>query len=634
MIKTMLSPIHNKIKNVFTVISRNGGLTSLAKKCLSICQTKGWGTLLHKCLDSFRQPLQPNQNDYNRWIACYDRLDEKKRLTILSAIGLMPHKPTISVIMPVYDPPLKFFKQAIESIKSQLYPCWELCIADDCSNNEQVRRLIMEYAAQDSRIKYCFRETNGHISQASNSALQLASGDFIALLDQDDLLPEHALFEVAKAIQAHPEASLFYSDEDKMNRKGLRTAPYFKPDWNPDLFLSQNLFSHLGVYKRALINQAGGFREGFEGSQDYDLALRCVEIAGHNAVHHIPQVLYHWRIPRGRTAKGRKEKSHAFIAAMQAVREHLARQGIEAEVLEADSNVCMPRVRYILPDNLPKVSILIPTRNMLDLLRNCISSLLEKTVYSNYEVLIIDNGSDDKATLSYLDEIRTNPRVRVLRDDSPFNYSALNNKAVAHCDGEIICLLNNDIEVINSDWLTEMVSQAIRPEIGAVGAKLFYPNDLIQHAGVILGLSGVAGHLFTHNSKENTGYFHRAALVQNFSAVTAACMVLRRSVFMEVGGLNEDQLKVSYNDVDLCLRIQKAGYRNLYTPFAQLYHYESASRGSDLEAKHRLRFENEKGYMIETYGEELLFDRAYNPNLSLSSPYCTMAFPPRERTMA
>lgn len=535
--------------------------------------------------------------------------------------------PLISVLMPVYNAPEIWLRRAIESVLAQSWPHWELCIADDASTEPHVRTVLEEYRQRDPRLKLVFRDRNGHISATSNSALELACGEFFALLDHDDELPPDALYWVAREIAAQPDAALIYSDEDKIGTDGERKDPYFKPDWNPDLFLSQNMVSHLGVYRTGLVRQIGGFRAGYEGSQDYDLALRVAEQARPGQIRHIPRVLYHWRTIAGSTSLDIGEKPYAADAALRAINDHFARCGIDAEAAGVHDGPGMYRVRYALPAELPRVSLIIPTRNGLDLLQRCIESIRTKTRYANYDILIVDNGSDDPATLAYLARLESEGAARILRDPRPFNYSALNNGAVREAGGELVGLLNNDLEVISPDWLDEMVSHALRPEIGAVGARLWYPDDTLQHGGVIL-VGGVAAHAHRQVRKGNAGYGGRAALLQDFSAVTAACMVLRKEVFQRIGGFDEN-LAVTFNDVDLCLKIQALGYRNLWTPYAELYHHESATRGHDNTPDKRARFAAEIRLMQERWGELLRRDPAYSPNLTLDREDFSLAWPPR-----
>ena len=541
-------------------------------------------------------------------------------------IEALERKPLISIVMPTYNTPERWLRKCIESVRRQAYPYWELCVADDASTKSNVRQVLSEYERVDSRIKVVYRETNGHISDASNSALELAQGEFIALLDHDDELHPLALFEVAKAIGAQPHWKLIYSDEDKMDESGRRSSPYFKPDWNYDLLLSQNCVSHFGVYQAALVREAGGFRKGLEGSQDHDLTLRCVERLQPGEIGHIPKVLYHWRMVEGSTSRGASEKNYAAVAGRRAIAEHLRRSGVEASV-----GITMQgyyRVRYALPEPAPMVSLIIPTRDKVELLRMCIESILGNTEYKNYEILVIDNQSQEQSALDYLASLGANPKVRVLRYDATFNFSAINNLGARHARGQLLGLLNNDIEVVDGDWLGEMASQACRDGVGAVGCLLYYPDDTIQHAGVLTGLHGVAGHISVGKARGDAGYFGRGRLVQNLSAVTAACMLVRKDVFNQVGGLDED-LRVAFNDIDFCLRVRKAGYRNLWTPHAELYHHESASRGAEDTPEKIERFKGEVEFMYARWGTDLLQDPAYNPNLTLSGYPFDMAFPPR-----
>ncbi|KWA82169.1 glycosyl transferase family 2 [Burkholderia ubonensis] len=567
---------------------------------------------------------------YHAWIDRYDTLTEQKRNQALAEMEHFQSAPLISIVVPTYNSDARFLQEMIESVRHQLYPHWELCIADDASTSESVKQVLEAARAQDERIKVVYRTENGHISEASNSALAIASGQFVALLDHDDVLPAHALFMAVKYMNRYPRARMFYSDEDKLSVDGKRTAPYFKSDWNPQLFLAQNMFSHFGIYETALAREAGGFRTGFEGSQDYDLALRCVELAGHDCVVHIPHVLYHWRVAPGSTASSGSEKPYALLAAIRALEEHLARTHTRATVEHPCDQHSTLRVRYALPQPAPKVSIVIPTRDGLSLIKQCIDSVFAKTNYPNYEIIVIDNGSVKSETLAYFESLKSEPRIRVIRDDSPFNYSALNNRAAAIATGDYLCLLNNDIEIISPEWLDELVGIASQPGNGAVGAALWYPNDTLQHGGVVIGLGGVAGHMHTLLPRGGFGYFCRAAAAQNLSAVTAACLVIRKSIYMEVGGLNEE-LAVAFNDVDFCLRVREAGYRNVWTPYAELYHHESATRGSDMDPDKYQRFVDEVRWMEKRWGHHLELDPAYNPNLTLSGHDAPFAFadPPR-----
>jgi glycosyltransferase involved in cell wall biosynthesis len=572
---------------------------------------------LHSCYVQQGAPLPA----YERWMDLYgDTIDVDRSIK-------SPR--LISVLLPTFNTPEVWLRRCLDSVLAQSYPHWELCIADDASTQPQVRHVLEAYAARDDRIRVTWRDRNGHISAASNSALAMARGDHIALLDHDDELHPQALALMAAALQRHPQWRMAYSDEDKLDTEGRRYDPYFKPDWNPDLFFGQNCISHLGVYERALVNAVGGFREGLEGSQDWDLALRCIERLRPDQIGHVPHVLYHWRAVQGSTAQGVDQKSYAHDAGLRAVREHFDRLGrADTVVMEIEGRLGMFRVRHPLPSILPLISIVIPTRDQVRLLRQCIESILSRTSYANYEIVIVDNQSIEDATLNYFDELAAEPRVRVLPHDQPFNYSQINNAAIRQCRGELVCLLNNDIEIITADWLEEMASQALRPHVGAVGAMLYYPGGTIQHAGVITGVHGVAAHPYSGMPKGYPGQMSRTLLTQSLSAVTAACLVVRRAVYLEVGGLDET-LAVAFNDVDFCLRLRACGYTNIWTPFAELYHHESASRGHEDTPEKTARFRREVEQMKRRWGNVLEHDPAYNPNLTLAGEPFTLAFPPR-----
>ena len=558
-------------------------------------------------------------DDYEEWI---DRV-EAPEFSRLDALAALPDsfrlQPAISVVMPVYNTAEAFLRQTIESVLAQGYPHWELCIADDASTEPHVRAVLEEYKRRDPRIKVEYREENGHISAASNSALALASGEYVALLDHDDVLACHALHFVVEAINQNPSAQVLYSDEDKIDEQGKRVDPHFKPDWNPDLFFSQNYVSHLGVYRRELLQRIGGFRIGVEGSQDQDLLLRCLPHVHPAEIVHIPKVLYHWRIVQGSTALACGEKNYTTEAGIKVLQDYFSALGQEGVKVENGLVPNTYRIRYPVPQPEPLISLLIPTRDKLDLLEPCIRSILDKTAYRNYEIVILDNESTDPATLEFFKRIQTvDSRVRVLAYHHPFNYSAINNYGVQQARGELIGLVNNDIEVISPEWLTEMAGHALRPEIGCVGAKLYYDDETIQHAGVIVGLGGVAGHSHKYFPRQSSGYFHRLKVIQNLSAVTAACLVVRKSVYVQVGGLEEDGLRVAFNDVDFCLKVREAGYRNLWTPYAELFHYESKSRGAEDTPEKVERSNKEMEFVKAKWGELLRRDPCYSQNLTLA----------------
>lgn len=577
--------------------------------------------------------------DYKQWIINNDTLTDGDRHAIDCHINRMSYRPLISIVMPVFNTQPALLLQALGSVRTQLYPAWELCIADDASSNPETLRALASTAAADARIKVVHRTTDGHISAASNSALSLATGDFVALMGHADVLPEQALYEIAAEINAHPGVDLIYTDEDKINGDGERFQPYFKPDWNPELLLAQNFINHLGVYRRTLLDSIGGFRLGFEGSQDYDLALRASEHTTSERIRHIPTVLYHWRQRSDAASFSETAFAHCGDANRRAVAEHLARIGTTgAEVSALPQMPSWVQVRRSLPASCPRVSVIIPTRDRAELLRVCLDGLLHNTDYPALEVLIVDNDSREASALALLEELQRDPRVRVLRVGGPFNYSDLNNQAAAQANGEVLLLLNNDVTVISPGWLKAMVAQAIRPEVGAVGARLLYANGLVQHAGVVLGAGvapgggrGFAAHLHLGAARADHGYMGNLRLARNVSAVTGACLALRRSIFEEVGGLDAERLKVAFNDVDLCLKIRAKGYQVIWTPLAELYHLESASRGPDTRPQMMTRFQEEISVMLDRWGATLDSDPFYNPNFSLMGGHFHLALSTRRR---
>lgn len=570
------------------------------------------------------QTLRRQARSYRQWIALFDR----RARTAGPRAGTRADAPLISVVLPVRDPPLNWLRRCLDSVLAQSHGRWQLCVVDDASSSSEVRGVLRDYAGRDRRICVQFRERHGHICHASNDAIAQAQGDWLGFLDHDDELSPDALHEVALAIRAHPGARLLYSDEDKIDESGRRYDPHFKPAWNPDLLRAQNYFCHFTVIRADLVRAVGGLRPGYEGAQDHDLALRCVEGLRDDEIAHIPKVLYHWRATAGSTARGSDHKPYALEAGRRAVEEHLSRIGRRSEVVVTGHGYY--RAVRKLGAAAPRVTVIVPTRDRVDLLRTCVESVLERTDYPDFELMVIDNASAEAETLAYLDLLRGRERVRVVEYPIPFNFSAIVNHGVRQSTGEVLCLLNNDTEVYAADWLNELVSHAVREEVGAVGCMLYYPTDTIQHAGVILGVGGVAGHVHLHLGRGSNGYLGRAGVVHNLSAVTGACLAVRRSVFDRAGGMDES-LAVAFNDIDLCLRIDALGYRNVWTPFAELYHHESASRGYDVTPEKRQRFQSECEAMRRRWGELLFDDPAYNPNLSLDSHHFELAFPPRSR---
>ena len=577
----------------------------------------------------------PAQSAYERWVREHDTLTDADRAAIRAHIGRLKHRPLISVAMPAYESDEHELREAIASVQAQLYPHWELCIADDASRTDTVQRVVAEAAAADKRIKFLRRPANGNIAAATNSALTLATGEFVALMDHDDLLAEQALYEIAVELERHPETDLLYSDEDRIDRHGRRFQPYFKPDWNIDLLLGQNFFCHLGVYRRTLLDSIGGLREGVvDGSQDHDLALRAAAASDASRIRHLPAMLYHWRLAQKSTSFSQPQLQRCIAAAQRAIRDHLADLGVQgAEVMPAPGNLEWARVRWPLPAKPPRVTLIVPTRDRADLLGRVADGVLQRTDYPDLELLIVDNGSRDPEALALLTRLEADPRVRVLPYPGPFNYSAINNAAVRMASGEVVVLLNNDIDPIEAGWLREMVSLAVRPDVGAVGAKLLFGDGRIQHAGVVLGVGGpaVAGH-FGHGAQGRiSGYCGQLVMTREVSAVTGACLAIRKSAYESVGGLDASHLPISYNDVDLCLRLRERGLRVVWTPHALLYHLESASRGPDTTPDNILRATREAGYMRARWGDTLDSDPFYNAHFDRIDHKFRLAFPPRRR---
>jgi GT2 family glycosyltransferase/glycosyltransferase involved in cell wall biosynthesis len=519
------------------------------------------------------EPVDP----YDAWQSCnaftpVARDDLEQRLA--SAANL----PLLSIVMPVYDPPLDLLAVAVDSVRQQVYTNWELCIADDASTQSAVRDYLKQLSAQEPRVRVVLRESNGNISAATNSAAQLASGEFLVLLDQDDLLTPDALAEIALSSSASAGCDIIYSDDDKIDSAGRRFAPQFKPDWSPELLLGYMYFSHAFAVRRELYVRVGGMRLGFEGSQDYDFALRATEQA--RAIAHIPQMLYHWRVLPGSTAASGAAKPQSFEAGRRAVQDALKRRGITGRAQQPDwarkAGVGIFAVEF--PDDGPKVSILIPTRNGLPILRRCIDSLA-RTTYRNYEVMVIDNDSDDPATVEYLKSLPHRVE-RIANPHGRFNFAHINNRAAERAGGDLLLFLNNDTEVIEPRWLSQMVGYAGMAGVGAVGARLLFPDQRIQHAGIVHGYyRGLAGPAFKLVPAWDNGYLSYARVARNYSAVTAACLLTPRTTFAELGGFDETHFEVAYNDVDYCYRLGERGLRSVYCADAELYHHEGHSRG-------------------------------------------------------
>ena len=539
---------------------------------------------------------------YNAWLKTNGWHDEDA-IEMLKRVKQFNYQPRISVIMPVYNTDEKYLKKAIKSVLLQIYPNWELCLVNDGSTEPRVSKVLKSCASKNQQVKILMLEKNGGVSFATNKGIEMATGEFIVLLDHDDELAPHALFEVINLLHQNPNLDLIYSDEDKIEIDGSYVEPFFKPDWSPDLLMSMNYICHMSIYRKSLVEEIGGFRSPFDGSQDHDLLLRISEKT--DRIAHIPKILYHWRKIPSSTADSLGAKPRAIEAGRLALEEALHRRMLlgRMEVYERG----LYRARYsILGD--PLISIIIPTRDKVELLQQCISGIERKTTYRHLELLIIDNGSTEERTLNYLRVIAK--RHRVLPFQKPFNYAAVNNFAASQACGDYLLFLNNDVEVISSEWLEAMLEQAQRAKVGIVGAKLLYPSNRIQHAGVVIGLGGVAGHAFKHLPADDPGYFYLPKVIRNCSAVTGACLMVRQKVFEEVAGFDE-RIHVAFNDVDFCLRVRVQGYLVIYTPFALLYHHESATRGTlhPLEDEQFVR-DRWADLMKKT-------DPYYNPNLTL-----------------
>jgi glycosyltransferase involved in cell wall biosynthesis len=518
--------------------------------------------------------------------------------------------------MPTFNSDPVFLTQAIDSVLSQSYANWELCISDDCSEDSTTQAILSRYERND-KIKIKFRNKNGHISVASNTALSMATGEFIAFLDHDDLLHPHALAAVASAINDDPSVDIIYSDEDKIDENSNRFAPHFKSDWNPDLLFSQNYICHLTVFRAPLIKRLRGLRAGFEGAQDHDLLLRATELT--SKICHIPHVLYHWRAKSGSTALDTKEKDYTNAAAEKAIAEAFERRDIKANASMTDFGV-YHKISYELPQEKPRVTAIIPTKDYSSSLGVVIDGLLNKTDYPNLEIIVINNDSQEPETFDFFQKAKRQG-VKIIDFPGEFNYSAINNFAVKNATGDILLLLNNDVEVINNQWLKELVSHSIRHGIGAVGPRLYYPDDHVQHDGIVIGIGGVAGYANPRLHRNEVGEHGGSRLSRNYSAVTGAVLAVRKEIYEKVGGLDEKNLAVAFNDVDFCLKLTELGYRNLFTPFAELYHHESLSRGDDTSPKKSRRFQKEALYMKSRWSKQIENDPYYNPNLSLRKPY-------------
>ncbi len=544
-----------------------------------------------------------NDEEYRKWLKFYDTR---------SKIQKLDYNPLISFVIPVYNVSRELLSECLDSILNQTYKNIEICLADDCSKNEETIETLKEYENKDERIKVVYRKENGHISRASNSALELATGEYVAMMDNDDTIPEHAVYELVKVLNEDKTIDLIYTDEDKLDEKGLRCHPHMKSDFAPDTLMSLNYFCHFTLLRTSILREIGGWKPGYEGAQDWDLFLRFTERT--KKIYHLPKILYHWRMAPGSTSLNIENKDYVDAASRRLLSDALNRRGVEGIV---HLHPRMPHywIEYLYKKE-PKISIIIPTKDYASTLRNCLESIYNKTAYTNYEVIVVDNRSEKQETFDLFDEYgKKHKNFKVLKADMEFNYSKINNLAVKEAKGDFVLLLNNDIEVISEKWLSLMVGYAMQSHIGAVGTKLIFPDKTIQHGGIVLGVSGVACHSFLFDPLDSIGFFCRLLVPYNYSAVTGACLMINKKKYEEVNGLNED-LKVAFNDIDFCLKLQKAGYYNVLVPMVELYHYESKSRGYELSSEKKKRFEKEKKYILDNWSDVIKNDPMYNENLS------------------
>lgn len=590
-------------------------LDKYVEKGIRYWKSQGAAALAEKVVTKVKNVRQ-GPPSYQKWIRHHlpDRNElEKQKKTSFG------YRPKISFVVPLYKTPEKYLRRLTESFQEQTYSNWELCFSDGSGAQSPLTELLKELTAKDNRIKYVSHEESLQISENTNSAIEIATGDFIAFADHDDELTPNALFECVKAINEKPQTLVIYTDEDKMSMDGHKFfQPHFKPDYNPDLLCTVNYICHLFVVSRKVIEKVGGLRSEFDGAQDYDFVLRCVEAVKDEEICHIPKILYHWRCHEDSTAENPESKLYAFEAGRRAVQAHYERTGIHAEVFKGEY-LGLYRTKFIR-DHDPLISIIIPNKDHIDDLKRCMESIEQKSTYKNYEYIIVENNSTDSATFEYYKKLEAeNPKVHMVYWDGVFNYSAINNYGASFAKGEYLLLLNNDTEIINPDCLEELLGYCMRKDVGAVGARLYYEDDTIQHAGVVIGFGGIAGHCFVQQKRGTTGYCHRIICAQDYSAVTAACMMVKKSAFDAVGGLSEE-LAVAFNDIDFCMKLRKAEYLIVYNPYAELYHYESKSRGLEDTPEKVARFNKEIATFEKKWPEILENgDPYYNPNLTLKS---------------
>ena len=577
---------------------------------------KGFRYLKHFGFKEFwirlHERFEPEEIPYGPWYEEYrpdpEELEKQRKRK-------WKNPPKISIAVPAYQTPEKFLRQMMDSVLEQTYENWELCIVNASPKDASMEYILREYSRKDERIRWKKLEENKGIAENTNEALAMTTGDYVGLLDHDDLLAPNALYEVASALEREPDTEVIYTDEDKVRGEELEHfQPHLKPDFSPDLLRSNNYICHFFVVKKSILEKTGGFRRDYDGAQDYDFIFRCTEKA--EKICHIPEILYHWRTHESSTADNPESKLYAFEAGKRAIEDNLKRSGLTGTVTQT-KDYGFYRVKYPVIGT-PLVSIIIPNKDAREDLEKCITSILGRSIYSNYEILIVENNSTSQEIFDYYRQLSENPKIRLLRWKKEFNYSAINNYAASKAKGEYLLFLNNDTEVITSDWIEEMLGFCQREDTGVVGAKLYYGNNTIQHAGTVIGIGGIAGHMFVDMPRERSGYMHKASIIQDLSVLTAACMMMKRQVFEAVQGF-EETLSVAFNDVDLCLRVRELGYLVVYDPYVELYHYESKSRGAEDNKEKIRRFQTEIEFMRCRW-EKLLKegDPYYNKNLSLA----------------
>lgn len=588
----------------------------MLKKLSPYTIQKGFRYLKHYGPKEFwirlHERFEPEEVPYGPWYEAYvpdEAALEKQRHHHFE------YSPLISVAVPAYRTPEKFLAQMIDSLLAQTYGNWELCIANGSPEDGAMKKVLEEYTKKDSRIRISELTENKGIAGNTNAALEMARGEFVGLLDHDDLLAPNALYEIVRALDEDRNLDAVYTDEDKVTTElDEHFQPHLKPDFNLDLLRSNNYICHFFVVRSSIVQKVGGFRQEFDGAQDHDFIFRCIENA--EKVGHIPEILYHWRTHKASTADNPASKMYAFDAGKRAIEAHLKRTGTEGTVSHTP-DLGFFRVKYPVQGQ-PLVSIIIPNKDEKETLKACIDSIREKTEYPNYEIIIVENNSTTDEIFQYYKELSQDSRIRLLRWKKEFNYSAINNYGVRHANGEYLLFLNNDVTVITPGWIKELLGVCQRPEVGAAGVKLIYPDDTIQHAGCVIGLGGIAGHMFVDMPANRTGYLHKASILQDMSAVTAACMMMKRTAFEEAGGFTE-KLSVAFNDVDLCLKVRKNHKLIVYDPYVQLYHMESKTRGAEDNKEKVRRFQEEIEYMRCQWIDILKKgDPYYNKNLSLT----------------